>query len=83
MYNYTHILRYSLWYLVSVNQVLPMVIVERQCSFLKNCKKVFVIYFHLFLLIKKEGNVTASGYRNAKGYEHVSLFDLGFTWLFF
>ena len=34
------------------------------------------------LLTKTEGNVTGSGYRNARGYGYVSLFNLRFTWLF-
>ena len=42
-----------------------------------------VIVPKLFVLLtKKEGNVIASGYRNAMGYGYVSLFDLRFTWLF-
>ena len=34
------------------------------------------------LLTKTEGNGIASGYRNARGYGYVSLFNLRFTWLF-
>ena len=44
------------------------------------CKSRFLWWF--CLLAKTEGNVIASGYRNARGYGYVSLFNMRFTWLF-